>query len=142
MAGPECPICSKHRGGGPLTGPVVYADELVLVTHRAGGALGYAFIETRRHVASLDQLTDREAGVVGAVRTRLTRALRDELQVDSVHAMVAGLAVPHFHEHVFVRHRGTPEQLPWWQQWDGAPCGDTDALARRLSLHLADGRAL
>src|ERR687890_219770 len=45
-----CLICRKHRGEGPLVGPVVHVDEHVSVSHRATGALGYVFVESRRHV--------------------------------------------------------------------------------------------
>ena len=66
MSTPPCPICQKHRGHGPLVGPVIYADELLHVSHRAPGssergALGHVFVETRRRVPSLDRLTDTEA---------------------------------------------------------------------------------
>ena len=40
-----CPVCAKHRGEGPLQGPVLYADDLVVVSHRADGLLGHAFVE-------------------------------------------------------------------------------------------------
>lgn len=132
----ECPICRKHRGEGELVGPVIYADEVIHVAHRASGSLGYVFIEPRRHVASPAELTDAEAGAIGLARSRLARALEAELDVLAVHAFVAGLAVPHLHEHVFVRHRGTPDDAPWWPPWPGAPEGDIESLAARLRRHL------
>ena len=136
MREPSCLICQKHRGEGPLTGPLIYSDELLHIAHRASGQLGYAFIETQRHVPSLDQLTDLEAEAVGRMRSRLARGLRFELDADYVHSFVAGIAVPHFHEHVFVRHAGTPEQYEWYQQWPNAPQGNIPALAERLGNYL------
>lgn len=133
---PDCPLCRKHRGTGPLVGPVVYADDLVHVPCRPTGGLGYLFVETRRHVAGLDQLSDAEAEAVGRTTTRLARALRVELDIEHVHTLVAGLAVPHFHQHVFVRHAGTPPDHPWDQPWPDAPRGDTGALATRLAERL------
>jgi ATP adenylyltransferase len=133
---PECLICQKHRGEGPLVGPVIYEDELLHVAHRATGSLGYVFIETQRHVPYLDQLTDLEAQAIGRTASRVARGLRSELDVEYVYAFVAGLAVPHFHEHVFVRHAGTPEQYEWWQQWPDAPQGDVPALVSRLASYL------
>lgn len=103
----DCQICAKHQGSGLLVGPVIFADDLVTISHRADGWLGYAFIETRRHVSKLEELTGAEAVAVGMMRSRLATALAAELAVEHVHSMVAGLGVPHFHEHVFVRHRGT-----------------------------------
>lgn len=132
----DCPICAKHRGAGPLVGPVIYADDLVFVAHRATGALGYVFVETRRHAPHLDSLTDAEAEAVGRVTSRLARGLRAELGVDFVHTAVAGLGVPHFHQHVFVRHLGTPKDHPWWPEWPSGPRGDVEALAVRLRSYL------
>lgn len=133
----ECAICAKHRGVGPLVGPVIYNDELVSAAHRPVVPAGYVFIETRRHVGYVDELTDDEAAAVGRLRTRLTRGLRAELDVEFVHTLVSGRGVAHFHEHVFVRHTGTPAELDWWQPWPDAPPGDIDDLARRLSGYLA-----
>lgn len=133
----SCPICAKHRGEGSLVGPVIFADELIMITHRATGSLGYAFIETRRHVPYVDELSDEEAAVIGLMRARLAAALAAELPVEHVHTMVVGTGVAHFHEHVFVRHLGTPPDLPWNEQWPDAPRGDIEALVARLSARLS-----
>jgi hypothetical protein len=53
----DCPLCAKQRGEGPFVCPVIYTDDLVVVTHRATGSLGYVFIETTRHVPYVHQLT-------------------------------------------------------------------------------------
>ena len=135
--GTACPVCEKHAGRGPLVGPVVHQDVLLHVAHRADGSLGHVFVETRRHVAHLDQLSDAEAEAVGRTVVRLARALRAELDVEHVHTFVAGLAVAHFHQHVLVRHVGTPAGHPWSEPWPGAPRGDVDALVVRLRRRLA-----
>jgi diadenosine tetraphosphate (Ap4A) HIT family hydrolase len=134
---PECPICQKHRGEGPLVGPVIWEDDLVFVAHRATGSLGYAFVETQRHAPHLDDLTDAEAEAVGRVTARLALGLCAELDVDFVHSAVLGMGVAHFHQHVFVRHANTPDTYAWWQAWPDAPQGDTDALAKRLHSYIA-----
>ena len=139
MADEDCLICRKHRGEGPLVGPRIYQDALLFVAHRAVGSLGYVFVETQRHVSSLDELTDAEAEAVGRLTTRLARGLRAELEVEHVHSMVAGLAVAHFHQHVFVRHAGTPSSYAWCEPWPDAPRGDTRLLADRLAAHLGRG---
>ncbi len=127
-----CPICQKHQGQGPLAGPVIYEDDLVFVAHRATGSLGYAFVESRRHAAHLEDLTDAEAAAVGRASARLARGLREELRPAFVHTAVVGMGVAHFHQHVFVRHLGTPEHHSWWGAWRDAPVGDPQELARRL----------
>jgi ATP adenylyltransferase len=128
----SCPLCEKHRGEGLLVGPVIYQDDLVHVAHRATGPLGYVFIDAQRHVPYLGDLTDDEAAAVGRAASRLAAGLRRLLDIDFVHSMVAGTAVPHFHQHVFVRHHGTPDQYAWWEQWPDAPTGDIPLLAQQL----------
>ncbi|CAA9413191.1 MAG: hypothetical protein AVDCRST_MAG75-2892 [uncultured Propionibacteriaceae bacterium] len=136
MVNDGCLICQKHRGEGPLVGPLIHQDALVFVAHRAVGSLGYVFVETQRHVSSLAELTDAEAEAVGWTTTRLARGLCSELEVEHVHSMVAGLGVAHFHQHVFVRHAGTPSSYGWCEPWPDAPQGDTGYLARRLAAYL------
>jgi hypothetical protein len=38
-AADNCPLCDKQRGEGPWVCPVIFRDDLVLVTHRATGSL-------------------------------------------------------------------------------------------------------
>lgn len=138
MPDDDCLICRKHRGEGPLVGPVVHVDDLISVSHRATGALGYLFLESRRHVPYLDGLTDAEAEALGRTTTRLARALRAELDVAYVHAFTTGHSIAHVHQHVVVQHAGTPAEQPWWREWAGAPQGDVAALAARLARRLVD----
>jgi diadenosine tetraphosphate (Ap4A) HIT family hydrolase len=119
-------------------GPIVWSDELVVVSHRPGSFPGYLFVETRRHVSSLDELTESEALGVARAAWSGARALRAELEPESVHSAIAGRSVAHFHQHVFVRHRGTPAELGWMDvDWPGAPRADLAGLCGRLSAHFA-----
>jgi diadenosine tetraphosphate (Ap4A) HIT family hydrolase len=147
----DCPICAKHAGRGPLAGGAVIAqDELVVVTHRAVdsatglGLAGYAYIDTRRHVARWTGLTAAEIDAVARVAGRLARALEAEFGTDLIMSAIARLAVPHFHQHVFVRHPGTPADVPWSQpgDWPGAPqrtAAELATLAGRLAVSLEGG---
>jgi diadenosine tetraphosphate (Ap4A) HIT family hydrolase len=131
----DCPICAKHRGEGPLVGHVVGENELLLVSHRPVGddgtaALGYLFVEPRRHVPYLDDLTEAEAEAIGRVVRRAAAGLRTELAVDFVFSIIAGMSVAHFHQHLFVRHAGTPEEFGFMagHEWADAPRGDAQAI--------------
>ena len=150
VAGPVdrgCLICAKHLGVGPLVGPAVWADDQLVVTHRPvdvdGTAfLGYLFVESRRHVAALDELTDAEAEAIGRTVRRAAHGLRTELGAEFIFSAVVGRAVAHFHQHVFVRHPGTPDELDWQAGtgWPGAPRGrlpELIDLCARLRPYLA-----
>ena len=131
-----CLICAKHRGEGPLAGPVVFADDLVVVSHLPRGVLGYLFVETRRHVASFDLLTVAEAEAVARAARLTAVGLRAELDPEFVFSAVVGRSVAHFHQHVFVRHRGTPDELPWIEaDWPGAPRAGAEELSARLGTY-------
>lgn len=144
---PDCPICAKHRGEGALVGEVLWADEQVVVSHRPVGPdgtvmLGYLFVETRRHVPYLTDLTEAEAEAVARLVRRAAVGLRAELQPDFVFTAVVGMGVAHFHQHLFVRHAGTPDEYDWFSgsQWPDAPRGtaaDVAHLCARLRPHLA-----
>jgi ATP adenylyltransferase len=125
-----CQICAKHRGEGPLTGIRVWEDEHSLVFHRPVDAtgtvfLGHLFVETRRHAPSLTDLTDVEAAAIGRTVRRVALGLRAELDPEFVFSAVAGMSHAHFHQHVFVRHRGTPASFGWMDgdRWPEAPRG-------------------
>ena len=129
----SCPICAKHRSEGDLAGPVLWADDLVVVSHKASAFPGYVFVETRRHVPFFDELTPDEVVAVARAAHGAARVLRGVLNPLFVFSAIAGRGVAHFHQHVFVRHPGTPPELDW--TWTEAPlwplsriAGLTDAL--------------
>lgn len=139
-----CPVCAGHRGEGDLVAPVVWRDGLVWVKHLVNRAmpvvLGHLLVETDRHAPFVDSLTDEESAAVGRAVRDAARALRSELDIEAVHAMVINTRLEHFHEHVVVRHRGTPEEYSWHQvdEWSDAPRGDASDvvnLCERLARH-------
>jgi hypothetical protein len=101
QSGQGCLICAKHRGQGPLLGPKVWEDEHALVSHRPVGQdgttfLGYLFVESRRHVAYLDDLSDVEAEAIGRTVRRTALGLRTELNTDFVFSAIIGTGIAHF----------------------------------------------
>lgn len=125
----DCLICGKHRGEGPLVAPVIWSDDVIVVTHippvgdETTAFVGHLVIETRRHAPYLDDLNDEEAAAVGRAARTAARAIRVEFNAEYVFSGVIGLGVAHFHEHVWPRHPGTPERIEWHavDEWDDAP---------------------
>ncbi len=127
-----------------MVAPVVWRDELVWAKHLVNRpmpvVLGHLLVETDRHAPFVDSLTDEESAAVGRAVRDAARALRCELDVDAVHAMVINTRLEHFHQHVLVRHRSTPAEYSWHQvdDWPGAPKGgpsDVAHLCERLARH-------
>ena len=81
---------------------MVWRDDLVWVKHVVDRAmpvpLGHLVVETARHTAYVDSLSDDEAAALGVARRRAAVALRAELDVDAVHAYLSNRSLEHVHE--------------------------------------------
>jgi histidine triad (HIT) family protein len=139
----DCFICAKHAD---MPASVVVApDAHVVVSHLPPGAqesvyLGYLFVEARRHVAELGDLSAQEGAAVGVAAARWSRALQEVAGAEHVYAAVIGHGIAHFHLHLIPRYPGTPREF-WWtrvDEWPDAPRGGdaaVTALVERLRGH-------
>jgi len=133
-----CLVCRKHRGETTLFGGFIYQDGRVLISHaQPFGAetdhyLGHLFIETRRHVADLADLTMEEASALGMWTSKLARALRAIENIVHVYAFTIVDGVPHMHVHVIGRHADAPREFwgPKVDEWPGAPQGGEVEISR------------
>ncbi len=135
-----------------MVGPRVWEDEHVLISHRPVGedgttVPGYLYVETRRHAPYLADLSEGEAGAIGRAIRRAALGLRSELSADFVFSAIVGMGIAHFHQHVFVRHAGTPAEYDWMagDQWPEAPRATTPAvveLCSRLRPYLEESSRL
>ncbi len=151
----ECFICRKQASRDALGVGVIYEDELVFASHvvptdgASDAYLGYAFVETKRHVAGLGDLTPEESAAIGSLVNDVAGALRSSEEAEHVYAHVYGDGVPHLHVHLQARYPATPrEYLPKRDangaitvsltNWPDAPKGDLEAV-RALTARLASG---
>lgn len=140
MVTADCFICRKHVNLSAVPGALILADEHVVVSHLplttpSGTAdsvyLGYLFVEPRRHVREIGDLTAEEAASFGQLSVRASAALQQVAGADHVYAAVIGHDVPHLHLHLIPRYPGTPREF-WWtmiDQWPDAPRGDSGAVS-------------
>lgn len=149
-----CFICDKHRSFDGVPGGFIVADALTVVSHLplrtpVGTAqavyLGYLFVEPRRHVAELGDLTAEEAASFGQLTAASSRALQAATQAEHVYAAVIGHGLEHLHMHLIPRYPNTPREF-WWtrlDEWPDAPTGDAAAVTNlvkritRLMEHTA-----
>ena len=147
----RCFICDKHARLDGVAGGEIAGDDQALLTHLplstpAGTAdevyLGHLFVEPRRHVAGLGDLTAPESESIGRLVSAASRALKQSEGAEHVYAAVIGHEIDHLHIHVIPRYPGTPREY-WWvrvDEWPGAPRGGAVAvayLADRLRRFLA-----
>jgi diadenosine tetraphosphate (Ap4A) HIT family hydrolase len=125
-----CSVCAKHRALDEILG-----DEHAVVSHLVPEGepvyLGYLFVEPRRHVAGLGELTPAEAASFGRLAADAAGALRRGEGAEHVYAAVIGHGVDHLHLHLIARYPGTPREY-WWvrvDEWPDAPRGDAAAVA-------------
>jgi diadenosine tetraphosphate (Ap4A) HIT family hydrolase len=143
----ECFVCCKHRGQEAVPGGPIYQDEILFVSHaqlwgdETEHYLGHLFVEPKRHVAELADLSDAEAQAIGLFTTRVARALMETLGVEHVYSFVIGDGVPHVHVHVIGRYPGAPREYwgPRVDEWPDAPHGgegEIEKVAERVRSYL------
>jgi diadenosine tetraphosphate (Ap4A) HIT family hydrolase len=145
----ECFICRKHRGDLLIPGGAVYEDDLIYTGHSAipegegETYLGIFFVEPKRHVPGLAELTEAEAQRAGSIVTRLSRALKEGEGAEHIYLFVMGHHIDHLHIWVVPRYPDTPRE--YWgfrvDEWPEAPTGgarEIEALCDRLRASLID----
>ncbi len=134
---PDCLVCRKHRGEIDVPGGPIFENDLVYIVHahllgeEAQHYLGHLFVETKRHVAEIADLTEAEFQAFGLWISRSARALMAVQGVVHVYSFVIGDGVPHVHAHVIGRYADAPK--PYWgprvDEWPDAPHGAGPEMA-------------
>ena len=117
---------------------MIYENDLIYVSHaqlwrdEKEHYLGHVFIETKRHVAEVADLTDEEAQIIGVYTSRIAKALLNTEQMEHVYIFVIGDGVPHVHYHVIGRYPGAPREYwgPRVDDWPEAPKGAEPEIAQ------------
>ena len=139
----DCLICRKHQGDISIPGGKVYEDDLVVASHSliAEGEvetyLGILFLEPKRHVPGMAELTDEEAQRAGLLVSKLSKALKECEGAEHVYVFVLGHHVLHLHIWLVPRYQGTPRE--YWgtrvDEWPDAPrggAGEIEAVCDRI----------
>ncbi|MBN1267786.1 MAG: HIT family protein [Anaerolineales bacterium] len=133
----NCLVCRKHRGEFAVPGGVIYEDDLVFISHaqlfgdETEHYLGHIFVETKRHIPELADMTEEEAQAVGLYTSRIARALIATEGVEHVYSFFIADGVPHVHLHIIGRYPGAPREYwgPKVDEWPDAPKGGEEAMA-------------
>ena len=105
--------------------------------------MGHVFVETKRHVPEVANLTEEEAQAIGVYNSRIAKALLHTESMEHIYIFVLGNGVPHVHYHVIGRYPGAPRE--YWgtkvDEWPEAPKGgETEIVlvAERLRKFLTE----
>lgn len=113
----QCIFCRLVAGEIPAAR--VAEDELALAFMDLGQVNpGHVLVASKRHAATLFDLTPDEAAAVMRLAQRVALAARtafdpDGLMLLQANGAVAGQTVGHFHIHVLPRHEGDGVDLAW-----------------------------
>jgi histidine triad (HIT) family protein len=138
-----CPYCENFAGRYAWHGPpaVVAEDEttyVFLAPAALGGMEGHTLVTTRRHVATIFDLTPEEEVAVGHAVARAARAVHSAFDPDGIliqqhNGVAAFQTVPHFHVHVIPK-RGEVS-CPPVEAVPVTPAAERAEIARRLRDH-------
>ncbi len=143
----DCLVCRKHRGEVAVPGGIIFENDLISISHaqlwgeEQDHYLGHVFVESKRHVPELADLSAPEAQAIGLYTSRVAKALLQTEGMEHVYSFFIGDGVPHVHVHVIGRRPGAPREY-WGQkvdEWPEAPRGGEAEIAQvaaRLRAYL------
>ncbi len=134
----DCLVCLKHKGEIDIPGGVIYENDLIFISHaqlwkdEKQHYLGHLFVESKRHVAELADLTAQEARMIGLFTSRVAKALLHTEAMEHIYTFVIGDGVPHVHVHVIGRYPGAPREFwgPKVDEWPDAPKGGPEEMGQ------------
>ena len=134
----QCLFCKLIAGQIPSVR--VFEDGLTLAFMDLGQVNpGHVLVASKRHAATLFDLTPEEAGAVMQTARRVALAARaafapEALNLFQANGAVAGQTVGHFHIHVLPRHAGDGVDLAWPRKDPGPAALNDYAQQLRAAL--------
>lgn len=113
----ECIFCRIVRGELPAAR--VYEDDLILAFMDIGQVTpGHVLVATKRHAATLLDVTPEESAAVMQAAQRLAKAQQQAFAPEGITLLQAngaagGQTVGHFHLHVVARNTGDGVSFAW-----------------------------
>jgi diadenosine tetraphosphate (Ap4A) HIT family hydrolase len=110
MIDADCPLCSGPGMDDALMRTEVWSDDLWrLTTANVSEVAGFSYLEPRRHLSDITQLSGEEAATFGDTIAKVSAAIKAATGADLVYAYIFGDSVPHLHVHLAPhREPGSP----------------------------------
>src|SRR3989344_6872599 len=111
-----CTICTKHQAILEHTGEPILERGGLVVTHfpkleTEPTVRGHLLIEPRRHILTLAEMNDEEAGALGVLVRTAEAAMHKVLNIQHVYFFRINDRVPHLHFHLIPRYSDTPREF-------------------------------
>ena len=101
MSKAECIMCRGAEADGELDRIEAWQDaHWRLTVSLASEVLGFAYLESKRHITHIHELDGDEALTFGSALSRCTKALKGATNADVVYVYIFGDGVPHLHVHL------------------------------------------
>jgi diadenosine tetraphosphate (Ap4A) HIT family hydrolase len=106
----DCPLCAGAAVDAELMRIEVWSNDLWrLTTAQVAEVAGFSYLEPRRHITDITQLSGEEAATFGEVIASASTAIKDATGADLIYAYIFGDSVAHLHVHLAPhRHSGSP----------------------------------
>jgi diadenosine tetraphosphate (Ap4A) HIT family hydrolase len=102
-----CILCRGASGDSELARVQVWEDPLWRLSMAIEGEVaGFSYLEPKRHVPHITDLDGEEARTLGSVLGRVTEALKQAAEAESVYVYVFGGGIPHLHLHLAPHKEG------------------------------------
>jgi diadenosine tetraphosphate (Ap4A) HIT family hydrolase len=103
----NCPICAGPGIDLDFERVPVWEDALWRLTVSVAAEVpGFAYLEPKRHVPYVTDLSGAEAATFGSVLARCTRVLREATGAELVYVYIFGGGIPHLHVHLAPHRTG------------------------------------
>lgn len=99
----DCALCRGTAGDPELSRVEVWADDLWRLSTSVGPGdptAGFSYLEPRRHIPHIEDLSGDEAATFGPVVARCCAALKQATEAELVYVYVFGGGIPHLHLHL------------------------------------------
>jgi diadenosine tetraphosphate (Ap4A) HIT family hydrolase len=101
-----CPMC-RGTADAEFDRLLVWDDALWRLTvSLAAEVPGFAYLEPKRHVPHITDLSGDEAATFGATLAQCTRALREATGAEVIYIYIFGDGIPHLHVHLAPHRQG------------------------------------
>jgi diadenosine tetraphosphate (Ap4A) HIT family hydrolase len=99
----DCTLCRGTDGDPELNRVEVWSDDLWRLSTSVGPGdptAGFSYLEPRRHIPHVEDLSGEEAATFGSVIARCCAALKQATDAERVYVYVFGGGIPHLHVHL------------------------------------------